>query len=115
MNEEALGNAMSGSVATVTDADFSKFTAQQGVVLIDFWAPWCGPCKRIGPVVEQLSTEMPNVKFGKLNTDENQMTAAKNGVMSIPTLMVYKNGQKVDQIVGAVPKEMLVAALKKHS
>ena len=72
------------------------------------------PCRRIAPIVEQLSAEMPNVKFGKLNTDENQLTASRNGVMSIPTLMVYKNGQKVDQIVGAVPKEMLVASLKKH-
>ena len=105
---------MAGAVSTVTDSDFSKFTAQQGVVLVDFWAPWCGPCKRIGPVVEQLSSEMPNVKFGKLNTDENQMTAATNGVMSIPTLMVYKDGRKVDQVVGAVPKEMLVATLKRH-
>ena len=105
---------MAGAVSTVTDSDFSKFTNQQGVVLIDFWAPWCGPCKRIGPVIEQLSAEMPNVHFGKLNTDENQMTAATNGVMSIPTLMLYKNGQKVDQIVGAYPKDHLVAALKKH-
>jgi thioredoxin 1 len=105
---------MAGAVTTVTDSDFPKFTAQPGVVLIDFWAPWCGPCKRIGPVIEQLSGEMPNVKFGKLNTDENQMTAATNGVMSIPTLMVYKDGRKVDQIVGAVPKEMLVASLKRH-
>ena len=61
-----------------------------------------------------VSGEMPSVKFGKLNTDENQMTAATNGVMSIPTLMVYKDGRKVDQIVGAVPKEMLVASLKRH-
>ncbi|HJQ93286.1 MAG TPA: thioredoxin [Candidatus Thermoplasmatota archaeon] len=105
---------MAGAVSTVTDTDFSKFTGQQGVVLIDFWAPWCGPCKRIGPVIEQLSGEMPNVKFGKLNTDENQMTAATNGVMSIPTLMVYKDGRKVDQVVGAVPKEMLVATLKRY-
>ncbi|MHB1261677.1 MAG: thioredoxin [Thermoplasmatota archaeon] len=105
---------MAGAVSTVTDSDFSKFTTQPGVVLVDFWAPWCGPCKRIGPVVEQLSGEMPNVKFGKLNTDENQMTAATNGVMSIPTLMVYKDGRKVDQVVGAVPKEMLVATLKRH-
>ncbi|HUR61879.1 MAG TPA: thioredoxin [Candidatus Thermoplasmatota archaeon] len=104
---------MGEGVATVTDASFKQFTGQQGLVLVDFWAPWCGPCKRIGPVVEQLATEMPNVKFGKLNTDENQMTAVQNNVMSIPTLIVYKNGQKVDQIVGAVPKEMLVASLKK--
>jgi thioredoxin 1 len=106
--------AMAGTVSTVTDSDFGQFTGQQGLVLVDFWAPWCGPCKRIGPVIEQLSGEMPNVKFGKLNTDENQMTAVKNGVMSIPTLMLYKNGQKVDQVVGAVPKEMLVATLKRH-
>jgi thioredoxin 1 len=108
-----LAGGMSGAVATVTDDNFKQFTGQPGLVLIDFWAPWCGPCKRIGPVIEQLSAEMPDVKFGKLNTDENQMTAATNGVMSIPTLMLYKNGQKVDQIVGAVPKEMLVASLKK--
>ena len=106
---------MAGNVATVTDADFKAFTSQPGVVLIDFWAPWCGPCKRIGPVIEKLSTEMASVKFGKLNTDENQMTAAQNGVMSIPTLKIYKNGQQVDQIVGAVPEAMLVTALKKHA
>ncbi len=105
---------MSGSVATVTDASFQQFTTQGGVVLVDFWAPWCGPCRRVGPVIEQLSGEMPNVHFGKLNTDENQMTSVQNGVMSIPTIMVYKDGQKVDQIVGAYPKEHFVAALKKH-
>ena len=105
---------MAGAVSTVTDSDFSTFTNQQGVVLVDFWAPWCGPCKRIGPVIEQLSGEMPNVKFGKLNTDENQATAVTHGVMSIPTLKVYKDGKQVDQIVGAVPKEMLVATLRRH-
>ncbi len=103
------------SVATVTDSDFEDFTKQDGVVLVDFWAPWCGPCKRIGPVIEALATEMEDVRFGKLNTDENQATAAGQGVMSIPTLLIYKDGNKVDQIVGAVPRETLVSALKKHT
>jgi thioredoxin 1 len=110
-----LAACMGGNVATVTDADFKKFVASPGVVLIDFWAPWCGPCKRIGPIIEQLSTEMDGITFGKIHTDENQQTAAAQGVMSIPTLMVYKNGQKVDQVIGAVPKETLVATLKRHA
>ncbi len=103
------------SVATVTDADFESFTQQDGIVLVDFWAPWCGPCKRIGPIVEELAGEMTDVKFGKLNTDENQGTAVAQGVMSIPTLMIYKDGEKVDQVIGAVPKDALEGALKKHA
>lgn len=102
------------NVATVTDADFSQFSTQEGVVLVDFWAPWCGPCKRVGPIIDQLSGEMGDVKFGKLNTDENQETAVASGVMSIPTMMVFKNGEKVDQIVGALPKEQIQATLQKH-
>lgn len=102
------------NVAQVTDADFEHFTKQDGVVLVDFWAPWCGPCKRIGPIVEELAGEMAGVRFGKLNTDENQNTAVTQGVMSIPTLMIYKDGQKVDQVIGAVPKDALAGALKKH-
>lgn len=104
-----------GSVTHLTDADFESFTKKDGVVLVDFWAPWCGPCKRIGPIIDELAGEMTDVAFGKLNTDENQSTAAGHGIMSIPTLYVYKDGQKVDQVVGAVPKEALVAALKKHA
>ncbi len=104
-----------GSVTTVTDADFESFTKSEGVVLIDFWAPWCGPCKRIGPIIEELAGEMEEVTFGKLNTDENQATAAAQGVMSIPTLLIYKDGKKVDQVVGAVPKDMLAGTLRKHT
>ena len=103
-----------GNVNTITDADFQQFTRQSGVVLVDFWAPWCGPCKRIGPIIEELATEMTDVHFGKLNTDEHGATAGEEGVMSIPTLMIYKNGEKVDQIIGAVPKEALVNSLQKH-
>ncbi len=102
------------AVKDLSDNDFGDFTKQAGVTLVDFWAPWCGPCKRIGPVVDELSEEMPDVHFGKLNTDENQATAAAQGVMSIPTLFVYKDGEKVDQVVGAVPKESLADTLKKH-
>lgn len=102
------------SVTTLTGDDFDSFTSQGGVVLVDFWAPWCGPCKRIGPIVDELAGEMTDVKFGKLNTDENQAAAAGHGVMSIPTLMIYKDGEKVDSIVGALPKPALQAALQKH-
>jgi thioredoxin 1 len=102
------------NVATVTNDDFASFSTQAGVVLVDFWAPWCGPCKRVGPIIDQLSTEMDGVNFGKLNTDENQETAVASGVMSIPTMMVFKNGEKVDQIVGALPKEQIKATLEKH-
>ncbi|MGB1586071.1 MAG: thioredoxin, partial [Thermoplasmatota archaeon] len=90
------------SVTHVTDADFDSFTKQDGVVLVDFWAPWCGPCKRLGPIIDELSGEMTDVKFGKMNTDENQETAGAQGIMSIPTMMVYKDGERVDQLVGAM-------------
>ncbi len=103
-----------GSVTHLSDADFQEFTSKDGVVLVDFWAPWCGPCKRIGPIIDELAGEMTDVSFGKLNTDENQETAAAHGIMSIPTLYIFKNGEKVDQVVGAVPKEALVSALQKH-
>lgn len=106
---------MSGNVETVTDDNFKEFTKKDGVVLVDFWAPWCGPCKRVAPMIEELSSEMTDVTFGKLNTDENQDSAGSEGVMSIPTLMIYKDGEKVDQVVGAVPKDQLAATLKKHA
>ncbi len=103
-----------GEVTVLTDADFESFTNQDGVVLVDFWAPWCGPCKRIAPIIDELSDEMGEVKFAKINTDENQQTAIAQGVMSIPTLMVYKDGQKVDTVIGAVPKDNLASTLKRH-
>lgn len=93
-------------VHEITDANFEKETAQ-GLVVIDFWASWCGPCKMQGPVIDELSEEDKNIKFCKFNVDENQATASSLGIMSIPTLLVKKDGKIVDQIVGYHPKEQL--------
>ncbi|OLO27819.1 thioredoxin [Alkalihalophilus pseudofirmus] len=102
------------AIVNATDQNFATETGE-GVVLADFWAPWCGPCKMIAPVLTELEEEMGDkVKIVKLDVDENQQTAGKFGVMSIPTLMVFKNGEKVDQVVGFQPKEALVELINKH-
>lgn len=102
------------NVAAVTDSDFQTFTSQKGVVLLDFGAEWCPPCKRMDPVIEQLAAELPTVRVGKVDCDRSPTTAASNGVMGMPTFMVFKDGRKVDQIVGAVAKPVLAAALRRH-
>ncbi|GAK05175.1 thioredoxin [Geomicrobium sp. JCM 19037] len=102
------------AIVNVTDQDFDQQTSE-GVVLADFWAPWCGPCKMIAPVLEEIDGEMGDkVKIAKLDVDENKETAGKFGVMSIPTLMVFKDGEQVEQVVGFQPKEALVELLEKH-
>ncbi|MFJ5758238.1 thioredoxin [Neobacillus sp. NPDC093182] len=102
------------AISNVTDANFSTETGS-GLVLADFWAPWCGPCKMIAPVLEELDSEMGDkVKIVKLDVDDNQETAAKYGVMSIPTLLVFKNGEVVDKVVGFQPKDALAGVLEKH-
>ena len=102
------------AIVHVSDQDFSQ-QISEGVVLTDFWAPWCGPCKMIAPVLEEINEEIgDNVKIAKLNVDENQETAGKYGVMSIPTLMIFKDGEMVEQIVGFQPKDQLQSLLEKH-
>ncbi|TLS39181.1 thioredoxin [Pseudalkalibacillus caeni] len=101
------------AIVNATDQNFAQETSE-GLVLADFWAPWCGPCKMIAPVLEELESEMDSVKVVKLDVDENQETASKFGVMSIPTLLVFKNGEVVDQVVGFQPKESLAQLLEKH-
>ncbi|MBI4515764.1 MAG: thioredoxin [Deltaproteobacteria bacterium] len=101
------------NIVEVSDASFEQEVLQAAVpVLIDFWAPWCGPCKAIAPVVEQLSQEYAGkLKVVKLNVDDNPQTPSKYGVRGIPNLIIFKSGQVQDQIVGAVPKAHLVKAI----
>ncbi|MBQ1460404.1 MAG: thioredoxin [Selenomonas sp.] len=83
-----------------------------GTVLIDFWAEWCGPCRMLGPVIDEVAAENPQIKVGKVNVDEQQELAAKFGIMSIPTLLVFKNGTKTNESIGLIPKEQVENLIK---
>ncbi|MDY7023085.1 MAG: thioredoxin [Cyanobacteriota bacterium] len=106
---------MSAATA-VTDASFKQDVLESDVpVLVDFWAPWCGPCRMVGPVVEEIADQYAGkVKVVKLNTDENPSVASQYGIRSIPTLMIFKGGQRVDMVVGAVPKTTLANTIEKY-
>ena len=112
------GNIMENMPDTpveMSDADLDEHTNKYNMVVVDCWAPWCGPCRMIHPIVDELAKEMQGkVVFGKLNVDNNQATAAKYGIMSIPSLLVFKEGKLVDRIVGAMPKPMLKAKIEPH-
>lgn len=108
------GGILDMAIIDVNDATF-KETIGEGVKLVDFWAPWCGPCKMIAPVLEEVSADLDGkADIVKLNVDENQATAAEFGVMSIPTLILFKDGEEVDKVVGFQPKEQLTALIEKH-
>jgi thioredoxin 1 len=105
---------MAGAVSEVTDTNFQAEVLESEVpVLVDFWAPWCGPCRQVGPVVEEIANEKGEaLKVVKLNTDENQQTAISYNVLSIPTLIVFKNGAEAKRVIGAYPKKRLEAEIE---
>jgi thioredoxin 1 len=104
-----------GKAIEITDANFDEITNTDKPILVDFWAEWCGPCKMIGPVVEELASDYEGkAVIGKVDVDSNPNTSAKFGIRSIPTLLVIKNGKIVEKQVGAVPKSVLTQKLDAH-
>lgn len=100
---------------TLTNENFKEeILDYNGIAMVDFWAPWCGPCRMIAPIIEEIAEEYQGkAKVGKLNTDENLMLSSKYNIMSIPSMLIFKNGEVVDQIVGAIPKQKIIERLEK--
>lgn len=106
----------SANVIILTDENFEQEVVKSNIpVLVDFWAPWCGPCQRIAPLLDEIATEYAGkTKVGKVNVDENPRTATEFRVQSIPMLYVFKGGQPVERLIGAVPKTNITSAIDKH-
>ena len=104
-----------GKAATITDATFDKVIGENEVVLVDFWAEWCGPCRMVGPVVDELAEEYNGRIFiGKVDVDNNPETSSKYGIRSIPTLLFFKKGEVVDKQIGAAPKKALANKISEY-
>jgi thioredoxin len=104
---------MAGNLSEVTDNNFdAEVLESESPVLVDFWAPWCGPCRVVAPVLEEIAGEREDLRIVKLNIDENQQTAARFQVLSIPTMILFKGGQPVKTVIGAYPKQRLQAELE---
>ena len=104
---------MAGNLTEVTDNNFqAEVIESESPVLVDFWAPWCGPCRVVAPVLEEIASERPELRVVKLNVDDNQQTAAKYQVLSIPTMILFKAGEPVKTVIGAYPKKRLEQELE---
>ena len=112
---ESRQTKATGKPVELTDSNFHEVVGSHPLVVVDFWAPWCGPCRIVSPVLEELASEMAGqATFGKLNVDDNPATSQKFGIQGIPTIMVFKDGQPVDGLVGAAPKQMIESRIRPY-
>jgi len=102
------------SAIEVNDTNFEDTVKDNDLILVDFWAPWCVPCKALTPVLEEIASENNNIVIAKMNTDENPNTSSQHGIMSIPTMMIFKKGELVDRLIGAMPKDAIMQKLEAH-
>jgi thioredoxin 1 len=110
-----LSSSSSAKPIDISDETFSSTIQGPGVVVVDCWAPWCGPCRFLSPIVEELAKDYAGrISFGKLNVDDNPNVAAQYDIMSIPTLLIFKDGKLVDKLIGAMPRQMLEPRITRH-
>jgi len=114
-NLQNQGKSVLDKPVDLSDATFTEVVQNHPLVVVDCWAPWCGPCYMVAPVVEDLARDYAGkILFGKLNVDENRRTAMQHQIMSIPTMLVFKNGKLVDRIIGAMPRQMLEPKITRY-
>ncbi len=113
---ELISKAQNGDkpVVELSDSNFDAAISSDQLTLVDFWAPWCAPCRFVSPIIEELGSQYSgSMKFGKLNVDENQITSSRYRITSIPTIMFFRKGKQVDYVIGALPKNVLEGKIKK--